>query len=74
MWLRSKPLRDAGLAAPEFYQRILALDPSFENASEVLERLQPSTPSRSHVIIKAFVVSLLIFLGGLLIILRLRVR
>lgn len=74
MWLRSKPLREAGLAAPEFYQRILALDPSFENASEVLEQLQPSTPSRSHVLVKAFVVSLLIFLGGLLIILRLRVR
>ena len=72
LWLRAKPLREAGLAAPEFYHRILTLDPAFEPAEEMLQRLRPDAPSRGHLIGKAFLVSLIIFLGGLLLILRLR--
>lgn len=72
LWLRSKPLREKGLAAPRIYRRISKLDPSFEGAADMLRALRPDAVSKTGIVVKALLVSLIIFLGGFLIILRLR--
>jgi hypothetical protein len=71
LYMRNAPLRDQGLAAPNLYLRIVNLDPTLKNAAKMVDRLKPESAGRSRLIYKALLVSLFIFIGGLLLFFRL---
>ncbi len=73
LWMDAQSFKKAGLAAPDLYRRILALDPTHEEAKEMLAELLPKESGRNRVVIKAVIVSFIIFLASLLIFLRIRV-
>ncbi len=72
MWLKSEPLRTNGLAEPNFYKRILDLDPDFNEPTKILEKLEPNNNKHQTLIYKSILVSLIIFICGLIIFFRLR--
>jgi tetratricopeptide (TPR) repeat protein len=72
LWLRAEELKKAGLATPGVYQRILELDPTHEGAAEMLATLVPQENGRSKIIVKAVIVSFIIFLAAILVFLRIR--
>ena len=54
-WLQGAPLREAGLAGPSYYERIVELDPSLKAAAAVRYLLRQLNPKDSAVEVEAAV-------------------
>ena len=74
MWLEGESLRKQGLAATALYQHILALAPDHAGAKEMVETLTPPKKGMQELVIKAVMVSVIIFLAITLIFLRVRTQ
>jgi hypothetical protein len=72
MWLEAEALRREGVAPLALYQRILSLVPAHPGAGEMVKMLSPGTVDRQELILRAIMVSFVIFLAVTLLFLRLR--
>jgi hypothetical protein len=72
LFQEAEVFREAGLVAPDTYERILVLEPNHQGAREVRDDLQPVEQGMGRVLKKALIVSAIIFIVGLLVYFRLR--
>lgn len=73
-WLEAETLRAGGAFDEELYRRIAQEDPENEAARTWAEEYSETDDGTGRLIVKALEISLILFLGALLLYLRLRRR